>query len=305
MLTKVWRITIIRMMEKVLKVVIGLGVGLVAFGAAAAAAFYLMVKQLPANMDGLSVLAIGFITAFVVGVGVAGVVFVVVTRWLKKRKLGWNLMTVLAVGGVVVEVLILVYGFYFYPKVLSVTGRAIRAKDPSVCEEVYQTESKRRKEDLEREYLRCFVEVAGVLVDSKECLQVENTEMRDLCYFEVAKARKNPDDCEKISVVADPKCVDYGYGCNSQDKCYSFLASKVNDVGVCEKVKSETNKSECIETRAVANQDKAICWRLSEVELRDECVFHVFKYTKDKSLCGEIVDVEMREKCLQFLDEIK
>lgn len=138
--------------------------------------------------------------------------------------------------------------------------------------------------------------------DSSVCDDIYLQEARDVCYWEVAKAIKEPSLCEKIS---------------GEDEKNYCLAVINKDSSVCERISDQDRRNYCT---AVITEDLSLCKRISGGDRRNHCIASIKKDAyycqlmsdknvgyycyrdvaiarNDSSLCGKIEVEYMRNRC--------
>jgi hypothetical protein len=145
----------------------------------------------------------------------------------------------------------------------------------------------------------CIIAVAYTQNNPFLCEEITDSEVRDLCYNDLAYFREAPEHCEKVM--------------EDRGDCYYDLALKTKNHSFCEK--ANAGKKECIS--ATNNNNAELClsgtgyplcikavqeknteWCEGYDYVKDSCYYDVATDTLDGSVCGKItLDEEMKNTC--------
>ncbi|RLI87584.1 MAG: hypothetical protein DRO76_01995 [Candidatus Altiarchaeales archaeon] len=116
------------------------------------------------------------------------------------------------------------------------------------------------------------------------CNKIQDYELRDRCYFELAKARGNDSLCDKIK--------DQG----ERDRCYKWLA-KFKGTPSCEKIQDQDKKDHCYFDFAEAKGNFSLCDKINNQNLKKGCYINLGRIKRSISICDKILDQYYKDWC--------
>jgi len=116
-----------------------------------------------------------------------------------------------------------------------------------------------------------------------------------------AVAAKDLAECDKMRDDSSDKTKNVHYDISVVDMCYAQVATAKKDSSICEKITTAGWKDTCYLQVATAKADQSLCEKIiysdSSAKVRDTCYFSVVMNTKDKSLCEKIRDSQIKQGC--------
>ncbi len=126
-------------------------------------------------------------------------------------------------------------------------------------------------------------------LDETKCSEIKGKSIRDLCYNDVALAKKDLTICGML-----PN--------KSVGACIKRFASEFKDIQQCHFIKHNQYWYDlCYKEVALATDDVGLCNSTSSQKIKDSCVKGVAESLNDVELCGEISDNTLKEKCLSTI----
>lgn len=131
----------------------------------------------------------------------------------------------------------------------------------------------------EKDY--CYSAAAEVKKDEVLCLKINDEEIRLFCYIGVGTADETL--CKKLRDKIRP---------DLEKICYYSVAKAKKDEKICEEIRWEIEKDYCYRIVAIAKEDETLCQNIERENIEAECYDDVYREVaiskKDETLCEKV-----------------
>jgi antitoxin component YwqK of YwqJK toxin-antitoxin module len=126
-------------------------------------------------------------------------------------------------------------------------------------------------------------------IASDRCNELQDTDQKEKCLINIARASKDIKDCDKIS------------SSDGKDACRKYLGEDNSNSDYCMKINDADAKDECIAMVALQKKDKELCKRIQGDDAKGLClVFLMSEEGKiDKSVCDKMKSGWIKDMCIE------
>ena len=137
----------------------------------------------------------------------------------------------------------------------------------------------------------CYLVFAYEKDDVAICKKIKIPDFQGSCFSAMAVKTQNSSLCEEAPALA-------------RDRCFSDVANELNEgTALCEKIKDQNQKDNCLANYASRTKDSAVCRKISRQDARDSCFINSAFSANDYSLCSQISNPDMKRDCQSRLSQ--